>query len=164
MISLTGHDGGSLVHVHVRFGHANGSDKRIVHRGSVQPYDRYVVGVRRVIVVRVRPNVRHSVIDVLRLVVRGEIVFAESYDEILFVVSAKRVSPSERYFTKSARLIRTDRSRQRIGRNRQPSIRAKLSPIFLCRAREVYPVTTDVVSEIQLGFSGRFKMTWYEYY
>lgn len=89
--SLTGHDGGSLVHVHVRLGHANGSDKRIVQRRSVQLYDRYVVGVRRVIVVRMRSDVRHSVVDVLRLVVLGEIVLAESDDEILFSVSEKDV-------------------------------------------------------------------------
>lgn len=43
----------------------------------------------RVIIVWVYSNVRHFVVDVLRLAVRGEIVFAESDDEILFGVSEK---------------------------------------------------------------------------
>lgn len=35
-LSLTGHDGGSLGHFHVRFGQANWPDKRIIQRRSVQ--------------------------------------------------------------------------------------------------------------------------------
>lgn len=43
-----------------------------------------------VIVIRMRSYICYSVIDVLRLVVGGEIVFAQSDDEIIFCVSAEK--------------------------------------------------------------------------
>lgn len=89
-VCLTGDDCRFLVHIHVGFGHANGPDERVVHRRPVEPHDCYVVSVRGGIVVRVRSDVRRPVVDVLRVVGGGEVVFAQPDDKLLFGVAEKR--------------------------------------------------------------------------
>lgn len=86
---LTGHDGVPIVHLHICFGQTNRSNKWIVNRWSIQPHYGDVIGVRGMIVVWMYSNICYPVVDVLCLVISGEIIFTKSDYNIFFIVSEK---------------------------------------------------------------------------